>query len=712
MDFFKPWVAIALLLCVAGWAARHMLKTPGAIAATTQGEVMSAKIADTEQTPPLVARMRELKNEYEPQAVVELYEASPYAAGTPDDAWLRASAELRAEGLLAMGEAVGAYAHTYVNSMDKAEALMQRLDALRAGGGSDYTARLACAVARGGLLMGYWGGVEKMRKQLELARELGNEPAIAGCRAHMMRHLAFVLLKAKRMDEAWNIFADMAGLGDSGEALFWRAETAEDVVFEDKAEMRSKAYAALLAMPRNEGHVWQCITTTTHVMIRTEGEAKHLAAARALWDNMESLPFPPDFESERAYTARAMFEAYYANDLPREAAKILSFMESLKVGDERNQALVQHAINAAKEFAQEHDERKTRREQQPAEPNMAQNVPAPEASDTQNNAEASERFWSAGGEFWSPDEDDFDDLPASLQGRRYTGRNFWQQPSKGRAPGELGLSDAFLDTWEKSVGFPLPRLYREHMKRQNGGLLHFESFVDATGRIHSVFINSAMLDPLPTNGVYTPLAENFDYLLNYGDEVFGEGHILDRLYVISYMYGHSILCLDYGFSPRYGGGRGTEPFKEPVVRLFDTEDDDSPPFVVDEDKLRLLVVTPEYAFATHWKEKGGYARLEDIVCASCYDHDNGTGDLYLWARKKADSIVYGKLSLEKIDWIMALLLLYSPAYLGFDPKLKRLRFFNYRAYVKACLARGKEQREAEESPEFIMQETAAKGANG
>jgi hypothetical protein len=175
------------------------------------------------------------------------------------------------------------------------------------------------------------------------------------------------------------------------------------------------------------------------------------------------------------------------------------------------------------------------------------------------------RYWCESGEYWMPYRDSDGDYPKNLDGRRYAGRNLSRRPWKNADPEQLGVSDAQFDAWEKGVGFPLPTLYREHMKQQNGGHLHFESFLASDKQLHAVFVNDAVLDCIPKNGAPIPFSEECDYVEEEDwNAIFGEGHRLDRLYILSHMYGHSLLCLDYGCTK-------SAPLAEPEVCLLDEE---------------------------------------------------------------------------------------------------------------------------------------------
>ena len=175
----------------------------------------------------------------------------------------------------------------------------------------------------------------------------------------------------------------------------------------------------------------------------------------------------------------------------------------------------------------------------------------------------SDRFWSPGHDYWTEyGEDEY--LPADLEGRYYRGRNLMIRPWKNLDPGHAGLSDSELDTLESRFGLPLPALYREHMKQQNGGYFRHESYLDQDKRLHVLFVNDARLESVDPGKDYVAVADIYDCI--QPDEwagVFGENPHLERLYLLSCMSGHSILLLDYGC-----GSEDVKP--EPEVCFLDT----------------------------------------------------------------------------------------------------------------------------------------------
>lgn len=140
-----------------------------------------------------------------------------------------------------------------------------------------------------------------------------------------------------------------------------------------------------------------------------------------------------------------------------------------------------------------------------------------------------------------------------------------------------GRTDAQLDEWEQLIGgFKLPKLFREQFKVQNGGYPKRDAYRDKShktlvGRpdrfeddMIGVFMNDSHLSPLDRS--YYSFRE---WLHNiWDDEEIAEylpGWDLDKLVIISFMYGHSLLCLDYGYRPG-------ESYAEPQVVCIETDD--------------------------------------------------------------------------------------------------------------------------------------------
>lgn len=137
-----------------------------------------------------------------------------------------------------------------------------------------------------------------------------------------------------------------------------------------------------------------------------------------------------------------------------------------------------------------------------------------------------------------------------------------------------GRTDAQLDAWEQQVGgFKLPKLLREQFKVQNGGYPKREAYKDESGQtlaydyedsMIDIFINDSHLNPI--GGKYLTFRQWLHYI--WDDEEIAEnlpGWDLDKVVILSFMYGHSLLFLDYGYLP------GTS-YDEPQVIRMETDD--------------------------------------------------------------------------------------------------------------------------------------------
>ena len=152
----------------------------------------------------------------------------------------------------------------------------------------------------------------------------------------------------------------------------------------------------------------------------------------------------------------------------------------------------------------------------------------------------------------------------------------WKDGRMQRIADGAGRTDEQLDALERAAGFTLPALFREQYKVQNGGYPKRAYFKDdgppteagANWRnedgSYAIFINDSHLPQL--TGDYYSFRE---YLRNiWNDEEIAERFPdwdIDRLVIISPMWGHSTLCLDYGYR------KGTS-YAEPQVVCMGDED--------------------------------------------------------------------------------------------------------------------------------------------
>lgn len=153
----------------------------------------------------------------------------------------------------------------------------------------------------------------------------------------------------------------------------------------------------------------------------------------------------------------------------------------------------------------------------------------------------------------------------------------WVNGVHARYRDGAGRTDEQLDAYERLIGFPLPALFREQYKVQNGGYPKRECYreggegppEEAFNSLYEdgayyIFVNDSHLWPL-TDTYYTFR----EYLNNFwSDEEIAENlpdWDIDKLVIISPMWGHSTLCLDYGY-------RESSRYDEPQVVCINDED--------------------------------------------------------------------------------------------------------------------------------------------
>lgn len=129
-------------------------------------------------------------------------------------------------------------------------------------------------------------------------------------------------------------------------------------------------------------------------------------------------------------------------------------------------------------------------------------------------------------------------------------KDIWKQPAKGFTEETIGRTEEQIVQKEIGIGFKFPALYKEHMKLQNGGHL-WKSALNYNGEVNELLCNDATFDPIINHNGYKTLK---DVLLEYMDKEELESSsntnflYLDRLPILSYMNGHTILCFDYGYN--------------------------------------------------------------------------------------------------------------------------------------------------------------------
>lgn len=146
----------------------------------------------------------------------------------------------------------------------------------------------------------------------------------------------------------------------------------------------------------------------------------------------------------------------------------------------------------------------------------------------------------------------------------------WEPSPLGVGEERRGRTDAELDRHEAATGYRLPALYRAHMKAQNGGDVRFRAYRQGDF-FDGLFLNGEEMAPLEE--ARTTMK---DFLGNYFTEADMPGQEsdvasplsggrLERLFILSYMDWHRLLCLDYGYDRQ-------APLAEPRVVLFNMEE--------------------------------------------------------------------------------------------------------------------------------------------
>lgn len=142
-----------------------------------------------------------------------------------------------------------------------------------------------------------------------------------------------------------------------------------------------------------------------------------------------------------------------------------------------------------------------------------------------------------------------------------------------------GRTDAQLNAMEAQLGVKLPALFRAQYQVQNGGYLQRTYYVDDSGETFKgrykdwyvndgngrcgLFVNDAHMMPIfePVYTFYNCLTDVYDT-----DEIAGYFPNWDfsKLVIISFMWGHSYLLLDYGYLG--------DPLDPPHVVLMETDE--------------------------------------------------------------------------------------------------------------------------------------------
>ncbi|MDJ1472109.1 SMI1/KNR4 family protein [Xanthocytophaga flava] len=143
--------------------------------------------------------------------------------------------------------------------------------------------------------------------------------------------------------------------------------------------------------------------------------------------------------------------------------------------------------------------------------------------------------------------------------------DFWIQPAKGFTDRTRGRTEEEILKIESTIGFRFPELYRDLMKIQNGGHLRRRAYPFEDG-IQELFYNNAKLDPIFVGSVVNVLQELSEFMDEEEIEELVQTEInhMDRLIIVSSMYGHSYMCFDYGWHEE-------TVRSEPEVCFFDME---------------------------------------------------------------------------------------------------------------------------------------------
>jgi len=147
--------------------------------------------------------------------------------------------------------------------------------------------------------------------------------------------------------------------------------------------------------------------------------------------------------------------------------------------------------------------------------------------------------------------------------------DIWIQPTEKFNEQTIGRTEQQILNKEAQIGFKYPKLYREHMKIQNGGYLRNQSLKTLSDD-SELFCNGSSIDGIFENSEDNTLK---DQLLTFLDieeiqelNPFLNNQFmnLDRLPILSKMDGHRILCFDYGYNVEHS-------YEKPKICLFDLE---------------------------------------------------------------------------------------------------------------------------------------------
>lgn len=318
-------------------------------------------------------------------------------------------------------------------------------------------------------------------------------------------------------------------------------------------------FAELKALPDLPA-VNQLIFQVYADIVKGYGAAQMPAQAEEIYH--ESLQFPrrADMEWEQHWVTVKMIEALLSSGQTDRAQQLTDKFKASVKNDAQDQAWLNYYMKGIDDaFAYPENIYRIPKSETGEDP-------SPESiSFNENKSEKPDlpTWETEGRDFWCTDYDEYNKY-AFLR-KPKTGRNLWQQPG-AFTPSTRPRTEEEITHFEKRMGYRLPELFREHLKVQNGRTLRYETYV--YGDYASPELYEGDIQGIPeTGGYYETLSDTYGTYMEreMWDEALGKGSNPDRLHVLSYLDGHSILCLDYGVLT-------TEPREQPEVVIYNTED--------------------------------------------------------------------------------------------------------------------------------------------
>ncbi|GEM_PF-1674053 len=318
-----------------------------------------------------------------------------------------------------------------------------------------------------------------------------------------------------------------------------------------------KNFARLKELPDHPA-VNQQIYTAYAEIVAGYGMAGMISEAEETY--RESLQFPrrEDMVWEQHYVTVKMIQAYIYNGRT-EKARQLTGQFTASVSDEaQDQAWLDYYM---KDIRKAFDNPSEIYGTPPHSENTApQTAEIPAHTEPREETPATPTWQTEGRDFWCGSDYEKHNAYAYLR-KTNNGRNFWVQPPKF-TPSTRPRTEEEINDFEQRMGYCLPELLREQLKQQNGGTVRYETYVDGT-----------YAEPILYEGDIQGIGDAYEKLsYTYGSymdpedwgKALGEGADPDRLHVLSYLDGHSLLCLDYGT-------REPQPRPEPEVVQYYTE---------------------------------------------------------------------------------------------------------------------------------------------